>query len=76
MRCAKAYAKFFNALLQVLCKLLAKGLANKTIHDIMHAGAWRGEAFLCIGGEVGLYLYMLYQHKLKSHMVHKNAALS
>ena len=30
---------FFNAILQVLCKLLAKGLANKAIHDIMHAGA-------------------------------------
>ena len=50
---------FFNALLQVLCKLLAKGLANKTIHDIMHAGAWRGEAFLCIGGEVGRCLYIV-----------------
>ena len=44
-------------ILQVLCKLLAKGLANKTIHDIMHAGARRGEAFLYIGGEVRLCLY-------------------
>ena len=31
-----AYAWLFLHLLQVLCKLLANGLANKTIHDIMH----------------------------------------
>ena len=37
--------------MEVLCKLLAKGLTNKTIHDIMHAGAWWGEAFLCNRGE-------------------------
>ena len=30
----------FLRCVQVLCKLLAKGFANKTIHDIMHAGSW------------------------------------
>ena len=56
-------------MLQVLRKLLAKGLANKTIHDIMHAGAWRGEAFLYIGGELDLYLNNLcLSTKLKLHI--------
>ena len=50
-------AWFFLCNMQVLCKLLAMGLANKTKHDIMHAGAWRGEAFLYIWGELGLCSY-------------------
>ena len=37
---------FFNALLQVICKLLAKQFANKLNHDIIYARleqvvAWR-----------------------------------
>ena len=48
----------FLCFAQVLCKLLAKGFANKTMHDIMHAGAWRGEAFLYTRGELGLCIYI------------------
>ena len=52
-----AHAWLFLRLLQVLCKLLTKGLTNLAIHDIMHAAAWRGEAFMCTRGEVRLCLY-------------------
>ena len=62
--------------MQVLCKLLAKGFANKTIHDIMHAGAWRGEDFLYTRGELDLYLYNnLYKHKAKAPQRYKNVSL-
>ena len=58
------------------CKLLAKGLANKTIHDIMHAGAWRGEAFLYTRGELGAVLVqLLYKHKAKASQRYKNVSL-
>ena len=51
--------------MQVLCKLLAKELTNKTIHDIMHAGAWRGEAFLYTRGELDWYLNIVIKKNKK-----------
>ena len=42
----------------------------------MHAGAWRGEAFLCSGEELSLCLYsLLYKHKAKAPQRYKNVSL-
>jgi hypothetical protein len=41
---------FFLCFVEVFSKLLAKGLANKTIHDIMHAVLGE-ERFFCAFGE-------------------------
>lgn len=38
-------------------QITSKGV-RKAIHDIMHAGARRGEAFLYTRGELRLCLYM------------------
>ena len=53
----------FLCFVQVLCKLLSKGLTNKTIHDIMHAGAWRGEAFQCL---LIVYHFIIFISEYKS----------